>query len=173
MIETVAGLLLTAGGLGGVGWLRASALGGRCRDLDQLRRALTILRASVAFARVPAAVALARAARAGQGTVAEACARAAHLLESGASISAGEAWWAGFEAVRDRLCLLPEDLDMVREFCVDFGRVDAPTQESRLADALARVHLALEQAGQERQRLERLYRFSGLAAGLAVAIMLL
>lgn len=165
--------MLTAGGLGAVGWMRASALAGRCRDLDQLRRALVILRAAVAHARLPAAQALARAARAGRGPVAAACALAAGSLDAGAPRSAGEAWLAAFEAVRERLCLLPEDMELVREFCVDFGRLDAPAQLARIGDALARVEVALEQASRERERLERLYRFSGLAAGLAVGFMLL
>ena len=156
-----------------MGWLRARALAGRCHDLEQLRQALGILQAAVAHARVPAAIALGRAARAGRGAVAEACRQAARMLEEGLSASAGEAWLAAFEQVSERCCLLPEDLDVVREFCLHFGRVDAATQVALVADAVARVELALEQARQERQRLERLYRFSGLAAGLAVAILLI
>lgn len=165
--------MLTTGALGAVGWLRARALAGRCHDLEQLRQALAIVRAAVAHARVPAAGALGRAARAGRGAVAEACERAARMLDKGSSSSAGEAWLAAFEQVRERCFLLPEDMDVVREFCLHFGRVDAATQVALLADAVARVDLALDQARRERQRLERLYRFSGLAAGLAVAILLI
>ena len=156
-----------------MGWLRARALAGRCHDLEQLRQALAVLQAAVSHARVPAAIALGRAARAGRGPVAEACARAARMLESGASASAGEAWLAAFEQVSARCFLLPEDMDVVREFCLHFGRVDAATQVALTADAVARVELALERAHQERQRLERLYRFSGVAAGLALAILLI
>lgn len=165
--------MLTAGGLGAVGWLRAGALAGRCHDLEQLRQVLAILRAAVSHARVPAAIALGRAARAGRGAVAEACARAGQMLERGSSLSAGEAWMAALEQTSHRCFLLAEDMDVVREFCLHFGRVDAATQMALIADAMARVELALEQARKERERLERLYRFSGLAAGLAVAIVLM
>lgn len=168
----VIGLVLTATGLGAVGWLRAGALAGRCRDLEQLRQALGVVRACVAHAKLPAAAALARAASAGRGAVAEACAAAARLLEAGRAASAGEAWVAAFEDVRDRCFLQPQDMDVVREFCLHFGRVDAGTQLALVDDALARLELALQQARHERQTLERLYRFSGLAAAAAAALML-
>ncbi|MEW6047317.1 MAG: stage III sporulation protein AB [Bacillota bacterium] len=165
--------MLTSAGLGGVGWMRARALSGRCHDLEQLRQALAVMQAAISHTRLPAAQAFERAGRAGRGVLAQACRLASRALREGPGLAAGDAWMEAMRALLDRCFLAPGDMAVLEEFCLHFGRVDAATQEALFHDAIARVDLALEQARQDRDRLERLYRFSGLAVGLAVGIMLL
>ncbi|MBE3598157.1 MAG: stage III sporulation protein AB [Limnochordaceae bacterium] len=156
-----------------MGLLRAQALARRVEELIQLRRALRVIEAAVQHLALPAPQAFERAARATSGCVRTSLAGAAARLRSGPGQPAGEAWLRAMESVADRCHLQPEELGIFRELCLHFGRVDAGMQVELLRDGVARLDGVIEQARQEKERLERLYRFSGLAIGLALAVMLL
>ena len=168
------GAALVLAGLGSLGMLRAAALERRVQELMELRRALSLLRSSVAHLRLPAAVAFRAAGRACGGLVAQSLQEAAALLESGeAAFSAGEAWWAAYRRRADESFLAAVDRAVLQDFCRQFGRVDAATQLGGFDAALDRLAHSLEQAAGERERFGRLFRFSGLAAGLGIVILLL
>lgn len=161
------------GGLGGVGLLKVAALNGRASELTQLRRAVAALRAYVAHTRAPAAQAFRAAARACGGLVARALEDAARLVASRQGLSGGAAWMQAYSRYRSRSCLTEEDRALLEELCVLFGRVDGETQLASIDQALTRLQRAEEEADQERDRMGRLLGFSGVAAGLGLAIWLL
>lgn len=172
-LARIIGFALIAGGLGGFGVLRASTLARRCDDLAQLRQALKVIQAAIEHVRLPARDAFARAASACRGCVATSLARAARALDAGPGLSAGESWLAAMRGLRDSCSWGAPEMDLFAELCLHLGRVDAATQVALLADVLGRLDGVLDQARRERDQYERLYRFAGLAAGVALAIMLL
>ena len=169
----VLGAALVVGGLGSLGVLRAAALERRAEELTELRRALVLLRSSVAHLRLPAAAAFRAAARACSGVAGEGLQEAATLLEEGAPLSAGQAWWAAYQRRAGESFLSAADRAVLQDFCRQFGRVDTASQLGAFDAALEGLRQSLEQAAAERERFGRLFRFSGLAAGLGIVILLL
>lgn len=167
------GAAMVVGGLTGVGALRAAALDGRLRELEELRAALMCLRSLVNHTRLPAAQAFRSAAGACRGIVGESLADAAWRLENRSALPAGEVWFAAYEGRRSGSCLAEADLEVLRDFCRQFGRLDIDSQMAVFDDTLQRLDLARARALEERDRFGRLFRFSGLAAGLSLVILLL
>ena len=167
------GAVLVIGSLGALGLLRAAALGRREQELEELDRALVWLRGEVTHRRLPAAPAFRAAARACGGLVRESLQAAAELLERGQAAVAGEAWWQAYGAVEARSFLQPHDRAALADFCRQFGQVDSATQQAAFDAVLERVREGQRQAALERERYERLLRFSGVAMGLGLVILLL
>lgn len=173
MTLRLAGAVLVVGSLALMGRIWAAALHGRLEELRGFRAALTTLRSAVSYARYPAPDALEQAAAAAPGPAAASLRAAAQMLRTGRGpASAGAAWWEALEAARPHSCLTPSDRTVLFEVCLHLGKVDAATQLGLLDDAVERLKLAAADAQDAVDRLARLYRFSGLAAGLSVAILL-
>ncbi|HEY8486910.1 MAG TPA: stage III sporulation protein AB [Limnochordales bacterium] len=167
------GAFVVVASLGAVGFLRAAELHGRVQELREWCRALEMLRAWVAHLRLPAAEAFQAVARTSGGVVAGSLARAGQLLQRGGGLSAGDAWRLAFRSLRDRSFLAAEDVAVLEGFWRQFGRLDQATQLKSFDGACESLRRCLERALEQEQQLSRLARFSGVAAGMGVVLLLL
>lgn len=173
MLGKALGALLVIGACTAVGWQMAANLTRRPRELRALQAALAILATEVTYGASPLPEALRRSAAAAGGPVGRLLIRTADLLVGGGGITAGDAMQQAVREVEPTTALRQPELEALAALGAVLGASDRRDQARHLE--LARTRIASEEgrAAEERTRYERLYRYAGLLAGVALVLVLL
>lgn len=169
MIRLLGAALVVAAGAG-VGWQLAGTLARRPRELRELQGALALLATEIGYAATALPVALRQAAAAGPAA-ARLFAPLAQALGAG-TVTVGAALTGALRRFGEVSALRSEDLEPLLALATVLGTSDRQDQCRHLE--LARQRLAVLEAGAEsdRVRFERMYRYLGVLAGMALAILL-
>lgn len=173
MLGKAVGAVLVVGATTALGWQLAANLARRPRELRALQVALAILETEVSYGAAPLPDALRRAAAAAGGPIGGLLNRTAALLISGGGITPGDAMRQAVQEVEPTTALRPPDLEALAALGAVLGASDRRDQARHLELARGRIAGEEARAGEERERYERLYRYVGLLAGVALVLVLL
>lgn len=144
----------------------------RARHLAQFALALHVLETDIAFGALPLPEALRRAGEAVGGPVGAVFAAAAQRLVADPGCSGPDAWRGAVDRRGGRLALTEGDREALRAAGVRLGASDADDQVRYLRAARHTLRVRAEQAQAEGDVGARLWRYVGVSAGLAAALLL-
>jgi len=144
----------------------------RARHLAQFALALHVLETDIAFGALPLPAALRRAGGAVGGPVGDVFAAAARELTADPGCSGPEAWRRALDRWGGRLALAEGDREALGAAGVRLGASDADDQVRYLRAARHTLQVRAQQAEAERDVGARLWRYVGVSAGLAAALLL-
>lgn len=170
MVLRLLGAALVFGAGTAIGWQLALPLRRRPEELRELAAGLALLETEVTYGATPLPVALERAASAGRAA-AELYGRAGCLCRAGELPS--DALARALERFYPGSALTRPDREALAALAAVLGGSDRADQARHLRLCRERLLAAEAAAEAERQRYERVYRQLGMAAGAAVAILLL
>jgi len=162
------GSLLLAGGATALGFLASGRLDRRVSTLRALLGGLELLEREISFRLTPMPELLERLATQTDPPVDELFAHCREGLDRLGEVSLGQLWREGLE-----LLYLGEGERAVLAGLGDIlGRYDSEGQQKALALTQSALERLLRDAGEERDRLGRVYRVAGTAAGAVLVILL-
>ncbi len=165
------GALLLAGGASLLGILAAAQLDRRVRSLRAMLGALELLERELSFRLTPMPALLSTLAKRSPAPV---NAFFAHCLAGMGALgekTLGDLWDEALESVP--MDFQEEEKQALRELGGVLGRYDGEGQRDSLGLARAQLEQCLTAAGDERNRMGRVYRMLGLSSGAILVILLL
>lgn len=156
-----------------VGRQAAANLAGRPGELRALLAVLQMLETEIEYAATPLPQALRRVAEAVQGVARDALRRGAQALHSDPALPASRAWGETVRHLQEYSCLRADDLVPLQTLGAYLGGSDRLDQIKHLALAREQLKTRLERAQEDLDRLGRVYRYSGLCAGLTLVLVLI
>lgn len=172
MIGKLVGGLLVVGASSGTGFAVAGNLARRPTALRQLATAMALLATEVGYGQ-PLPTALPSAGRAAGSLAAALFGGAAQRLTGGGGVTAGQALRAALDAVFPDSPLAEADREPMLALAAVLGASGREDQLRHLALCQQRLAALAEAAEAQRQRYERVARYSGVLAGLALVLLLL
>lgn len=172
MVLKLVGALLVVLSSGYAGLLVARKFHARPGELRDLRAALLVLEAEIAYAATPLPEALEQLARRSPEPVSLLWARTAAMLQDGQGRSTGEVWPAALEFFSRISALNQEDLEILFQFGLNLGNSSKAEQVQNLRLAGEHLRAQEDKAERERQQNEKLWRTLGFLGGLAVVLVI-
>ena len=143
----------------------------RMRDLLEFKKALTILRSQIEYARTPlpeAMLAIAVRVRESVGKVFEMC---AELLEHERNEKVAHIWAAAVDQYKDALFLTQEDTDQLKDFGAQLGNMDSEAQIMNISMLIDYIDERTALLNQSRDKNKKLYRSLGILGGALIVII--
>jgi stage III sporulation protein AB len=170
---TGVGCTAVVAGSTGMGLLVARQIRRRPAELGRLAAALERLRTEVEYGRTPLPRALRRAAGGEPGPAAALLCGAAAHLETGAGLSAAEAWERALADAAERSAWTAADVGEIARLGPVLGGSDAADQVRHVALLAARLRAAEAAAAAGAERQARMWCYLGLLCGLAAVLAVL
>lgn len=131
-----------------------------------------MLETEIAYGATPLPEALSRLGDRMEEPVGRFLASVAALLADGQGRTAGEAWQAGLETLRDGSALVEADLDILTQFGFGLGVSDSSDQVRNLRLAQEQLRAEERRAEEDRTRNEKLWRTLGFLSGIVVVLII-
>ena len=145
----------------------------RLEDLEEMKKALTILKGKISFARLPLPCALEETAHRCQGMVAAVFMDTAKALEQGKTQTAQQAWEAALEQYESLLYFGPEDREALYSFGRSLGSSDAAAQLDNISITVDYIERTQKNAESEAVKTAKIYQSMGILWGILFAVILL
>ena len=154
-----------------LGYLVARGYGQRVRELTNLQSAFQMLETEILYGLTPLPEAFDHLARRLPEPAAGLFGQARAGLELRLPI--GEAWQRAVADLAERTSLNAEDLEMLSYFSYGLGEADTHEQQKKFRLLGEQLEAAIAQAVASRNKNQRMWQYLGLAAGIAVALLLI
>jgi stage III sporulation protein AB len=159
-------------GCGALGLYFAAREGLRVRDLQELKKALLILRQEIDYMRTPLTDACAGVARRVEGGISQLFADFAGALGAAGSDTAYRHWACTVEAAAPAMFLSREDLQAMDGFGKTLGYLDKQMQLAAIGHATSYIDSKIVSIQTAAQKNTRMYRSLGIIGGLLVCVVL-
>ncbi|HEU4962841.1 MAG TPA: stage III sporulation protein SpoIIIAB [Bacilli bacterium] len=155
-----------------LGFRIAARYADRTKQLRQFVTALKVLETEIHYAATPLPQALQRIGRLVPKPVAAFFQSAADKLRDGRGIRASEAWQEALLANKAHLALKEADCEVLLNFGQTLGVSDRQDQIKHIHLAIAHLSAEENNARDEQQRNEKMWKYLGALMGLTVVILL-
>jgi len=143
----------------------------RIRDLLEVKKALSILRSQIEYARTPlpeAMQAISVRVRESVGKVFEMC---AEMLIYERSEKVAHIWEAAVEQHKDALFLAQEDVEQLKGFGAQLGGMDSEAQIMNISMLIDYIDERVAHLHESRDKNKKLYRSFGVLGGALIVII--
>lgn len=155
-----------------IGFLGGQKIAARLKQLQKLRRDLTLLEMDINYAATPLPEALARLASLSEWPISflwqETCAH----LGNGEGLTAEEAWYKALKKFSSLTALTENDLAVIRDFGAGLGTANRQEQMKKFKLLQGQLSSLENQAEEIKQKHERMWRTMGVLTGIALVILL-
>ena len=143
----------------------------RVRDLLEIKKALSILRSQIEYARTPlpeAMQAISARVRNSVGKIFEMC---AELLVYERNEKVAHIWAAAVEQHKDALFLTQEDVDQLRSFGAQLGDLDSDAQIMNISMLIDYINDRVAHLNESRDKNKKLCQSFGILGGALIVII--
>ncbi len=176
MIKIIA-IVLIIFACGAAGFVMSSRLEKRVKLLTDIVTALTQMEMIVSYGNLPLTMALKQASQSIGGPFSEFLRDVAGLADDPGGGSIRDIWQEQLEKMikTDATfeCLLPVDIDIVRQFASTLGQTDLKNQIKNFTLTKARLEANLLQAADICSKRAKVYKSVGILAGICLAVVLI
>jgi stage III sporulation protein AB len=173
LIFKLAGAACVIGAAAAWGERKARSLAQRVEHLRQLRRSLALLAAEISYARSVLPYAFQAVAKRSAYPARELFLAASEMLLAGGEAGARQIWKQAAERVLPGSCCSAADREIIAGLGASLGVSQQEGQLNQIRLTMQHLDSALEEAQDQRERGEKMWRYLGFAGGAAVVILLL
>ena len=155
-----------------LGFYFAAQEGFRLQDLQEFKKALTILSSEIEHMRAPLPMACANIAKRTSHAVSALFANFSKLLEENAGETAYQLWVQAMEGQKGHARLADEDWDVIEGFGKTLGYLDKHMQQSAITYAIDYIDEKTTCLLVQSDKNKRMYRSLGVIGGLLLAVVL-
>lgn len=169
MIKVI-GIILIMLSTSKIGFTLAARLDKRRNTLISLKEALAVLEGEVSFSHSSPTDAFFKLSR--RDTAMNeffACIYNALVNEQ---MNLACAWTFAVKKFAARLCMTREDMDIMRDFCANFGKSDVENELKGIYNTTVRLNVQIGAAQNDCNANRRIYRSGGVMCGILIAILL-
>lgn len=170
-LRLLLGELLVLAGSGGWGWLMASRLQRRPRELASLQTALSMLHTEIGYRQTPLPEALQAAAQGAAPAVRCLLTQVAVDLVAPEPLRTEEAWRRAMARVEHLAAWTAEDVAALRGLGEVLGASGAEDQVRHLSACVRQLQLAERRARTGLERRARMWMYLGVLAGAALVLL--
>lgn len=171
MLKLAGAMLIVAAGTL-LGFLQASRLVRRPRQIRQMVNALQRLETEIAYGLTPLPQALAAVGRRTAKPLAALFAGAADALRAADGASARDSWLAAVDRCWPATAMGPNERETVRQLGYTLGVSDREEQIKHLRLAVKQLQDEEGTAREEQRRYEKMWRSAGVLGGLLIVILM-
>lgn len=164
-------VIVSSTSLLGIGAAKAEKY--RMEDLEELEKALTLLKSEISFAVLPLPEAMRSVAERRKGVVAMFFEDMAERLSTRAYGSVSIAWEEAIAASLPSAYLRPEDIEALQSFGRTLGYLDSRQQLAAADICIDSLRRAREECHIRYTKNARMYKSMGLLSGILLAVVLL
>lgn len=168
----ILGAILIMLACSGMGFLGGQKIAARPKQLQKLRRDLTLLEMDINYAATPLPEALAKLAGISQWPIRSLWQETCAHLGNGEGWTAEEAWYKALEKFSCQTALSENDLAVLRDFGAGLGTSNRQEQLKKFKLLQEQLSSLAFQAEEARQKHERMWRTMGVLTGIALVILL-
>ena len=143
----------------------------RMRDLLEIKKALSVLRSQIEYARAPlpeAMRAVSARIRDSSGKIFEMC---AELLECERNEKVAHIWEAAVEQHKNALFLTQEDTEQLKGFGAQLGNLDSEAQVMNISMLIDYINERVAHLNESRDKNKKLCRSFGILGGALIVII--
>lgn len=156
----------------GLGFLVAGNYRKRPQQLRQLQAAFQMLETQICYSATPLPEALLYVSQRCHLSIAPLFKRAGERLSSRQGVTAYTAWKQSLDELYKQTALNHHDQDILLQFGMNLGNSDREEQIKHLQLLQTQLKAEEKNSNEERQKNERLWKYSGVLVGLLVVILL-
>jgi stage III sporulation protein AB len=168
----LAGAVLVVLGSVALGWYYGAKDGLRMRDLQEMKKAMTILAAEIDYMRAPLVDACRNVAARVDGGVAAFFRRFYGAMENGEATTAYQLWSAAAAESRLALALSAEDYGVLDAFGKTLGCLNNKMQQDSIALTTNYLDEQIVSIQKRAEKSTRMYRSLGVIGGLLIVVVL-
>lgn len=173
MIFKIIGALFIIGSTSTVGIYFSKLDKYRMEDLEQLKKAFTILKNQINFSFMPLPEALKQIALRVEGEISEILKEISELLEKKEGETAAQIWNDMWKKKKEKTYLSKEDIDVLFSFGKAVGYLDRQQQISNIEITISYIEQVKQQLEKRLEKNSKIYRTIGILSGLLIAIVLI
>jgi len=143
----------------------------RMRDLLEIKKALTILRSQIEYARAPLPEALQVVALRVKEPVGKMFQMCAEMLMHGQSERIEHIWEAAVEQYKDTLFITQEDVEQLKGFGAQLGGLELDAQLMNISMLIDYIDERVERLNESRDNNRKLYKSFGVLGGALIVII--
>lgn len=154
----------------GLGHLKAFSFRERCRELESILELIRLMELDITYRKEPLIKTFRRTSGLKPcwfGNVLQSC---SHMLGNQNSLQ--ESWTASIEQWREKCPLEKEDIVILNDFVLGLGKSNSEGQAKIIAPVSARLDANLKKAREREEKLGRMYKAIGTAAGIVIVILI-
>jgi stage III sporulation protein AB len=168
----ICGSLMVISAGAGIGFSLAGRYGERTRQIGQLIVCLTVLKSCVNYMSTPLPEALGQCVNGVEGPVSDFFRRTGELLSANTWMSPRRAFETVLTALKAKLVLGAEEQETLLQMAANLGTTNRDEQQKYLHMVIEVLEKIEAEARRARERNEKMFRYLGVCAGLAIAILL-
>ena len=159
-------------GCGYIGFMLASGLDTRIRQLEGLEQMLGQLAFNVGFLSLPIGEAVSRTADSQEGAVKLLLNHVTELMQRYPHITMREAWEEAVRYSQKELCLEQDDLMTMDDFAKYVGQGDKDSALNAMQMASVKLKISIEQAREKQKKDGKLCKGLGFLSGIFIVLVL-
>ena len=143
----------------------------RMRDLLEIKKALSILRSQIEYARTPLPEAMQAISARVRESVGKMFGMCAELLVHERNEKVAHLWEAAVEQHKDELFLTQEDVEQLKDFGTMLGNMDSEAQMMNISMLIGYIDERVAHLHESRDKNRKLYRSFGILGGALIVII--
>ena len=172
MIFKLIGGICVIAAASALGFAKAREYKTRVQQLSAMQTAVAQFETEIRFTQTPLAEAFLAVATAADGSIGALFKQAGQTLARQSGQTAGSAWNLAVDAIRGKLSLSKEDIEIFRAFGSALGSSDTEGQMKHIAATQEKLSAQITQARQACEKNQKLFQSLGVYAGILIAILL-